>query len=87
MAITKTTAIDRIELNPPVNASAASSTNDANWRLMVFYVDTLDDASDADLPVTAGRTKHFVRYDDEGNAVDISTEPQVVQDVAASVWS
>ena len=53
----------------------------------MFFEDVLDDASDADLPVTVGRTKHFLRYDDEGNAVDMSTESQDVQDVATALWS
>lgn len=87
MAITKTTSITRIEVNPPMNPSAESSTNDGNWRIMVFFEDVLDDASDADLPVTVDRTKHFLRYDDEGNATDMSTQAQLVQDVAAAVWS
>ncbi len=87
MAITKTTTIERIECLPPMDSSAADSTNDGNWRLTVFFEDVLDDASDADLPVTVGRTKHFLRYDDEGNAVDMSTESQDVQDVAAALWS
>ena len=87
MAITKTTTIERIECLPPMDSSAADSTNDGNWRLTVFFEDVLDDASDADLPVTVGRNKHFLRYDDEGNAVDMSTESQDVQDVAAALWS
>ena len=87
MAITKVTTIERIECLPPMDSSAENTTNDGNWRLTVFYEDTLDDSSDADLPVTVGRTKHFLRYDDEGNAVDISTETQDVQDVAAALWS
>ena len=87
MAITKTTTIERIECLPPMDSSAADSTNDGNWRLTVFFEDVLDDASDVDLTVTVGRTKHFLRYDDGGNPVDMSTESQDVQDVAAALWS
>ncbi len=87
MAITKVTTIERIECLPPIDSSAADSTNDGNWRLTVFYEDVLDDASDVDLPVTVGRTKHFLKYDDAGNVVDMSTETQDVQDVAAALWS
>ena len=87
MAITKTTAIERIECQPPMNPAAEDTTNDANWRLTVFFQDVIDDKSDVDLPVTVNRTKHFLKYDDKGDATDISNESQVVQDVATALWS
>ena len=87
MAITKTTTINRIECLPPMNPSAEDTTNDGNWRLTVFFEDVLDDDSDADLPVTVQRTKHFLKYDGEGKATDMSNEPQNVQDVASALWS
>ena len=87
MAITKVTTIERIECLPPMDESAEVTTNDGNWRLTVFFEDTLDDSSDVDLPVTVGRTKHFLRYDDAGDATDMSSESQDVQDVAAALWS
>ena len=87
MAITKVTTIERIECLPPMDSSAENTTNDGNWRLTVFYEDTLDDSSDADLPVTVGRTKHFLKYVSEGTATDMSTESQDVQDVASALWS
>ena len=43
MAITKVTTIERIECLPPMNESAEATTNDGNWRLTVFFEDTLDD--------------------------------------------
>ena len=87
MAITKTTAIERIECQPPMNPSAENTTNDGNWRLTVFFEDVLDDSSDVDLPVTVHRTKHFLKYDDAGDATDMSNEAQDVQDVATALWS
>lgn len=87
MAITKVTTIDRIECLPPHDASAENTTNDGNWRLTIFLEDTLDDSSDADLPVTVGRTKHFLKYNSEGAETDMSHETQDVQDVAAALWS
>ena len=86
MAITKTTTIERIECQPPMNPSAEDTTNDGNWRLTVFFQDVIDDKSDVDLPVTVNRTKHFLKYDDEGNSSDISNESQKVKDVAAALW-
>ncbi len=87
MAITKVTTIERIECLPPMDPSAENTTNDGNWRLTVFYEDTLDDSSDADLPVTVGRTKHFLKYDSDGKATVMSNESQDVQDVASALWS
>ena len=55
MAITKVTKVQRIEVYPPADSTAASTTNDAHERVMVVYEDTLDDSADADLPVTATR--------------------------------
>ena len=87
MAITKTTTIDRIECLPPMDPSAASTTNDGNWRLTVFLQDVIDDKSDADLPVTVQRTKHYLKYDSEGDATDMSSTSSEVQDVANAMWS
>lgn len=87
MAITKTTTLDQIELNKPFDPSAADTTNDHHWRISALFTDVLDDTSDVDLPVTVSRTKHYLKYDAEGNATDMSNEAQVLQDVSAALWS
>ena len=87
MAITKTTTLDQIELYKPFDASAADTTNDHHWRISALFTDVLDDSSDVDLPVTVSRTKHYSKYDAEGNATDMSSEAQVLQDVSAALWS
>lgn len=87
MAITKTTTLDQIELNKPADASADATSNDHHWRISALFTDVLDDSSDADLPVTVSRTKHYMKYDGEGNATDMSNEAQVLQDVSAALWS
>ncbi len=88
MAISKTTTLDRIEILRPVNPSLDSeNANDANYRISVTYTDVLDDDSDADLPVSAERTRHLFRYDANGDATNLGAEHQVVQDIAAAVWS
>ena len=99
MAITKTTAVQRVEGYPPEDASADAATNAAHARVMVVYEDTLDDSEDSDLPVTATRIKHFSKFtitlgtDSDGNptessaATNVSGEAQLVQDICGAVWS
>ena len=88
MAITKTTKVQRVEVYPAADSSAASTTNDAHERLMVVYEDTLDDSADADLPVTATRVKHLTKLvEDDGAATDYSGEDALVKSVADKLWS
>ena len=99
MAITKTTSVQRVEVYPKANASAEATISAAWPTLMVFYEDTLDDAEDNDLPVTATRVKHLEKFtitygtDSEGNptessaATSVSGEAQLVQDICGAVWS
>ena len=88
MAITKTTTVQRIECYPPADSSAADSANAKHESLMVVYEDTLDDSTDADLPVTATRVKHLYKYvEDGGSATDYSGEDQLVQDIAGAIWA
>ena len=95
MAITKTTKVQRIEVYPAVDSSAADTTNAGNPTVMCVYEDTLDDSTDADLPVTATRVKHLNRYtvtvaDDgtESSAATVVTgEDQLVQDICGGIWS
>ena len=60
MAITKTTAIQRLEVYPPADSSAADTANAKHETVMVVYEDTLDDTADADLPVVASMLKMVV---------------------------
>ena len=88
MAITKTTKVQRVEVYPAADSSAASTTNDAHERLMVVYEDTLDDSADADLPVTATRVKNLTKLvADDGAATDYSGEDALVKSVADKLWS
>ena len=88
MAITKTTTIQRIELYPAADSSAADNLN-AKWpTFTVTFTDVLDDAEDADLPVTAHRTKYFQKFvEDEGAATDYSGEDALIQTVCGAIWS
>ena len=88
MAITKTTKVQRIEVYPIEDSSAADSSNAKHERVMVVYEDTLDDSADADLPVTAIRVKHFGKYvEDGGAATDYSGEDALVQTVCGAIWA
>ena len=88
MAITKTTKVQRVEVYPPADSSAASTTNDAHERLMVVYEDTLDDSADADLPVTATRVKHLTKLvEDGGAATDYSGEDALVKTICDAIWA
>tara|TARA_B100001939_G_scaffold325494_1_gene318296 strand:- start:625 stop:891 length:267 start_codon:yes stop_codon:yes gene_type:complete len=88
MAITKTTKVERIEVYPPADSSAADSANAKHETVMVVYNDTLDDSSDADLPVTATRVKHLQKFvEDGGAATDYSGEDALVRTVCAAIWS
>ena len=89
MAITKTTSLEFIEVHAAEDSSAADTTNAGNPTVRVTYIDTLDDASDADLPADFTRTKRLERYSDEDNqtATDVTGEDQLVQDVCGAIWS
>jgi len=89
MAITKTTSVQRVEVYTQSDADAADTLNSGNPTVMVVYEDTLDDSTDADLPVTATRVKHLNRYSDETNqtATVVTGEDQLVQDICGAIWS
>jgi len=88
MAITKTTAVQRLEIYPVADSSAADTANAKHESVMVVYEDTLDDSSDADLPVTATRVKHLYKFvEDGGAATDYSGEDALVQTVCGAIWA
>ena len=88
MAITKTTAVQRLEVYPIADSSAADTANAKHESVMVVYEDTLDDSSDADLPVTATRVKYLYKFvEDGGAATDYSGEAALVQTVCGAIWS
>ena len=88
MAITKTTKVQRMEVYPPADSSAADSANAKHETVMVVYEDTLDDSADADLPVTATRVKHLSKYvSDGGAATSYSSEDALVKTVLDAIWA
>ena len=88
MAITKTTTVQRVDVYPLVDSSAADTSNDKHPQVMLVYHDTLDDDSDADLPVTATRVKHLTKFvSDGGSATDYSSEDALVKSICDKIWA
>ena len=97
MAITKTTKVQRCEVYPKQDPTAAVTLNEAWPSLMVVYEDHLDDTEDADLPVTATRVKNLQKFtvtpaETEGDpavssATVITGEDALVQSICGAIWS
>ena len=88
MAITKVTKVQRIEVYPAVDSTAASTKMEAHETMMIVYEDTLDDSADADLPVTATRVKHLTKLvADDGAATDYSGEDALVKSICDAIWA
>ena len=99
MAITKTTQVQRAEVYRAIDSTAEATLSAAWPTVMVVYEDVLDDPDDAELPVTATRTKHLQKFtithgtDDDGNptqssaATVVTGEDALVQSICTAVWS
>ena len=97
MAITKTTRVQRCEVYPKQDPSAADTVSEAWPTLMVVYEDMLDDPEDAELPITATRVKHLEKFtltpaetDGEpavSTATVVTGEDALVQSICGAVWS
>ena len=88
MAITKTTTLQRAEVYPAEDSSALDSSNLKYPSVMAIYMDTLDDDSDDDLPVTATRVKYIYKFvEDGGAATSVSGEHALVQSICGAIWS
>ena len=88
MAITKTTKVQRIEVYPPADSSAADSANAKHEKIMIVYQDILDDENDAELPVTATRVKHLSKWQEDGGSATVYTnEDNLVKAVLDAIWS
>ena len=88
MAITLTRTLQRAEVYPLMDSSAADDTNAKHPTMMIVYNETFDDTSDADLPVTATKVKHISKYvEDGGEATDYSSEDALVQTICGTIWA
>ena len=88
MAITKTTTVQRCEVYPLADSTAETTANAKHPSVMVVYNDAMDDAEDADLPITATRVKHLSKFvEDGGDATDVSGEDALVQTICGAIWA
>ena len=88
MAIEKTTTVRHIDVYPKADSSAASTTNAGNPGICVHETLTVDDASDATLPIHQFTERNIWRYvSDGGSATDISAEDALVKTIAGAIWS
>ena len=85
MAITKTTKLQRCEVYPAEDSTAESSSNVAWPSITAIYMDTIDDESDADLPVTLTRARSLFKWSDNTDTI-ISGEDPLVQDLCSAAW-
>ena len=74
MAITKTTTVHRVDV-------LVRDTSDYTQSVLsVTLVDMWDDPNDADLPIRNSRSVNLTP------GSDVSSYPQFLQDIAATVW-
>lgn len=86
MAITKTTTLRQVAYDATQEENAGNIT--------AFFMSTIDDPDDSELPVTTYNETVYTRYtiseDEDGNVTstdtDMSSANAVVQAVATAVW-
>jgi|TARA_R110001592_G_scaffold33681_1_gene116547 hypothetical protein len=88
MAITRTTSVQRCEVYPLTDATAADTANSKHPSIMVVYIDAFDDTEDATLPVQTNRVVHFNKFVEDGGAsTTMSGEATLVQTIATAIWA
>ena len=90
MAISKNTAVQRIEVYPPVDSEADNTTNAAHESVMVVYNHVLtgtgaDSALNGSVSTVTTHLYKFV--EDGGDATDVSGEDASVQTVCGAIWA
>lgn len=89
MAITSTQSVQRVEVYPLADSSAADTANAKHPSVMVVYENTLTGTGgDAHLDgQVSTQVEHFSKYvEDGGSATDVSGEAQLVQDICGAIW-
>lgn len=74
MAITKTTTVHRVDV------LVRNSSDYTQSALAITLIDIWDDPNDADLPIQNSRAVNLMP------GADVTSYPQFVQDIAATVW-
>lgn len=88
MAITNVRTVQRIEVYPPADSSAADTANAKHETIMAVYNHTFDDSEDASLPVGTTASVFLNKFvEDGGAATNVSGEDALVQTVCGAVWA
>tara|TARA_B100001094_G_scaffold333285_1_gene410301 strand:+ start:836 stop:1108 length:273 start_codon:yes stop_codon:yes gene_type:complete len=90
MAISSKQSVQRIEVYPLADSTAADTANAKHPTVMVVYENTLTGTgADAHLDGTvATEVKHLSKFvEDGGAATDYSGEEALVKTVCAAIWA
>ncbi len=88
MAITNVRTVQRIEIYPPADTSAADTANTKHETVMIVYNHTFDDSEDASLPVGTTASKFLSKFvEDAGDATNYSSEDALVKTICDAIWS
>ena len=88
MAITNVRTVQRVEVYPAQDSSAANTANAKHPSVMVVYNHTFDDSEDAALPITTTKAAHLNKFvEDGGAATSVSGEDALVQTICAAIWA
>ena len=88
MAITKTRTLEKLEVIPAEDSSAADDSNAKHPTVNVEYRHTFDDSTDSDLPIDTYEERTIEKFvSDGGAATTYTNEDQLVQDVCGAIWS
>ena len=88
MAITNVRTLERIEVYPIADSSAADTSNAKHESVVIVYNYTFDDSEDASLPITTTKVVYLNKFvEDGGSATDLSSEDALVQTVCGAIWS
>lgn len=90
MAISNVTTIQRIEIYPLLDSSAADTANAKHPSVMVVYNNTLSGTgADAALDGAVSTVvKHLYKFvEDGGAATSVSGEDALVQTVCGAIWA
>ena len=90
MAISNVTTVQRVEIYPLADSTAAATANAKHPTVMVVYNHTLaGTGGDAGIDGSVSTTvKHLHKFvEDGGDATDVSGENALVQTVCGAVWA
>ena len=88
MAITNVRTVQRCEVYPAQDSSAADTANAKHESVLVTYNHTFDDSEDATLPISSIQHVQLYKFvEDGGGATDYSSEDALIQTVCGAIWS